>query len=330
MDLFLRSKKVTTPFALLGSNENALTYAFGFTLSKSPELLRWFLKEVGVVGVRNSQLSRAKVHLQLNKRTKRENSFTDIEIHLPGICHVIIEAKIGLAMPEIAQCQKYRRRLSKSNEPIQRLVVIVENADESMIEDYRSKDDLLADVLRHFNWQKLLPISVRLMLKNDTDQESRNWLTAFYDFLDGVYQMRSFTTEVWILPVNTEPHWKNGLSFWDMHRDYGIYFSPTDRSVRPLYIGFRVHGEMASLYRVEKIEPKRRVIELIPKLKDSPDRWPRKELTVWHLGKPVQLDKPLRSGAGMFNRRVRCDLDLVLSSETVKEVEEKMGKRLGR
>jgi hypothetical protein len=29
----------------------------------------------------------------------------------------------------------------------------------------------------------------------------------------------------------------------------------------------------------------------------------------------------------MYNRRVRCDLDLLLTCETVQEVEEQMGKR---
>lgn len=55
--------------------------------------------------------------------------------------------------------------------------------------------------------------------------------------------------------------------------------------------------------------------------------WPKQAATIWHFGAPVPLAKPLRTGAGMYNRRVRCDLDLLLTCETVQEVEEQMGKR---
>ena len=47
--------------------------------------------------------------------------------------------------------------------------------------------------------------------------------------------MKAFSTEVWILAIDTKPLWPNGMSFWDIHRKYDLYFDRTHPTVRPLY-----------------------------------------------------------------------------------------------
>ena len=70
-----------------------------------------------------------------------------------------------------------------------------------------------------------------------------------------------------------------------------------------------------------------RVVDLIPELVNLTDDWPHGTNTIWWFGPAIPLAKPLRTGSGMYNRRVRCDLDLLLTCETVQEVETEMGKR---
>ena len=139
--------------------------------------------------------------------------------------------------------------------------------------------------------------------------------------------MKAFTTEVWILAIDTKPLWSNGMSFWDIHRKYGLYFDRTHPTVRPLYFAFRVDGKVDAIYRVSRIEHSIKIIELVPELANLRAEWPKLLYTIWHFGPPIPLANPLRTGSGMYNRRVRCDLDLLLTRKTVQEIETEMGKR---
>jgi hypothetical protein len=62
-------------------------------------------------------------------------------------------------------------------------------------------------------------------------------------------------------------------------------------------------------------------------MKNIKKPWPKQPATIWHFGPPVPLAKPLKTGGGMYNRRVRCDLDLLLTCSSVQEIEAEMGKR---
>src|SRR5262249_22290363 len=101
---------VTTPFGLLGTDENALSFALGYTFQQCTPLLQWFLRAIGISGVHQSALHKASIDLQQHRSGEPEQGITDIEVHLPGHFHVIIEAKVGLAVPSIEQCRKYLTR----------------------------------------------------------------------------------------------------------------------------------------------------------------------------------------------------------------------------
>lgn len=135
------------------------------------------------------------------------------------------------------------------------------------------------------------------------------------------------STEVWILAINIEPLWPNGMSHWDIHQKYRVWWDYKEHSVRPLYIAFRVGGVLDSVCRVSRVEHAIPIVDVVPEMQNIKKPWPKLPATIWHFGPPVPLAKPLRTGAGMYNRRVRCDLDLLLTCETVQEIEEAMGKR---
>ena len=136
--------------------------------------------------------------------------------------------------------------------------------------------------------------------------------------------MKAFTTEVWILPVATDPLWPGGMSYLQIHEKHRIYFDERSRTVRPLYIGFRVTGKLKALYRVLKIEHETSVSTYVP---DLMTRWKDKPLTIWHLDHPVPLPKPIPTGGGMWQRRTACDFDLLLRCNSVMEIEAEMRRR---
>ena len=322
--LYAYNRVVNTPFGLLGTDENALSFALSYTFQRSLPLLQWFLKQVGIEGVYQSSLQQARIELQ---RGATGQGITDIEIHLPGHFHVIVEAKVGLAVPTVQQCRKYLPRFRSTNEPIQKLVAMVQSPDQTFVKDYGQHDKQLSKRLVRFIWPRLLPECVRLMLGSSLSSEAKEWIRCFYNFLDQEYSMKAFTTEVWILAISTDALWPNGMSHWDIHQKHRVWWDYKEHSVRPLYIAFRVNGVLDSIYRVSRVEHAVPIIDLVPEMKNIRKSWPKKPATIWHFGAPVPLAKHLKTGGGMYNRRVRCDLDLLLTCSSVQEIEVEMGKR---
>jgi hypothetical protein len=139
--------------------------------------------------------------------------------------------------------------------------------------------------------------------------------------------MNAFTTEVWILAISTEPLWRNGMSHWDIHQKHRVWWDYKEHAVRPLYRAFRVEGNLDPIWRVSRIEHGVPIISVVPEMKQIKKEWPKEFCTIWHLEPPVTLPHPIRTGGEMYNRRVRCDLDMLLSFETVLEIEQAMKKR---
>jgi hypothetical protein len=316
---------VTTPFGLLGTNENALSFALAYTFQQCSPLLHWFLRAIGIPGVHQSALQKARIDLQEHRSGEPSQGITDIEIHLQGTFHVIIEAKVGLAVPAMEQCRKYLARFH--DEPSQKLVALIQSPDRALLEGYTKKDRALARRLVGFQWAGFIPECVRLMLGTSASSHEKEWVRSFYSFLDQEYTMKAFSTEVWLLAISTELLWPNGMSHWDIHQKYRLWWDYKEHSVRPLYLAFRVDGKLDSIWRVNGIEHDVPMIDRVPEMKNIKSDWPKKPATIWHFDPPVKLAHPIRTGAGMYNRRVRCDLDLLLSCETVSEIEAAMSKR---
>jgi hypothetical protein len=325
--LHVSQRAVTSPFGLLGTDENALSFALGYTFQQCVPFLQWFLKRIGIEGIHSTSLRKARIDLQRHCSGDSAYGITDIEIHLPGCFHIVIEAKVGFAVPTIDQCRKYLPRFEVTNEPIQKLVALVQSSDESFAIRYVKEDHRLSDRLVSFVWQRFLTECIRIVTSDSTVSESKGWVRSFYRFLDQEYGMKAFTTEVWILAISTNPLWTGGMSHWDIHQKYRVWWDYKEHTVRPLYLAFRVGGNLDAIWRVNQIDHGVPIIDVVPEMKHIKEDWPKKPCTIWHFGPPVTLPHPIRTGGGMYNRRVRCDLDLLLICKTVQEIEVAMGKR---
>ena len=228
--------------------------------------------------------------------------------------------------------RKVCERLQKAGEPLQRLVALVQSGDESFVATYGTQGhSLKGERLKVYNWANFIPTCIHFMASHGPSSQSGMVIQWFYRFLDREYQMKTFTTEVWILPVNTEPLWPGGWSFLDTHLRRKVYYDPTARrrAVRPLYIALHADGKVNAIHRVLSIEPATPPIKCVPELANHKAEWPHLLHTIWHLDDPVPLPRAIPVGRGMFARDVRCDMDVLLRSESVKEIEDKMRERRG-
>lgn len=326
--LEVHRRVVRSPFGLHNVNENALTFALGYTFQQSLPFLRWFLTEIGVVGLQERMLRKATIHLQ-RRDTESDKGVTDIEVRLPGHFHVIVEAKIGVGLPSVEQCRRYIDRLTEGNEPIQKLVALVQTEADAYLTHQSDQLPVLAKRLVTFCWVRFIPECLKLLGRPSTDGRSRNWVREFYTFLDEDYRMKAFSTEVWILAASTREIGRSGVSHWDVHKRYRLWWDFRSHTVRPLYLAFRADGVVDALWKVVRIEHGIPISDRVPELRTNKvhPEYRTKLATIWHFDAPVSLPNPLRTGGGMYNRRVRCDFDLLLTCATVSEIEVEMARR---
>jgi len=326
--LFAYGRAVKTPFGLLGTDERALTFALGYTMWWCPRLLQTFLGAVAIKRFRISHLRNAEIHLE----TRRDEGITDIEVIIPNRLHLIIEAKVGLGLPTLDQCRRYIQRLKSSAATYRLLVILVGMDCTPTLALYRQKDKDCDKFLAGLQWVELLKMRPLLLEHYAPSSEEGRWARAFYDFLEGEFHMNSYTEEVWIVPAKKKPLWEDGWSFYDTHVKGRIYYrSKRDgyTNQKPLYIALRAQGKVESIQRVLKIEHEVILVNVLPQMRNIKDGWPREvPHTVWYLSEPVYLPKILPTGdPSMRGRHLFCDMDILLSSVSIKEAAERMKKR---
>src|SRR5208337_207444 len=97
--------------------------------------------------------------------------------------------------------------------------------------------------------------------------------------------------------------WPKGMSHWDIHQEYRVWWAYNEHTVRPLYLAFRIDGNLDSIYRVNRIQHDIPIIDVVPEMRNIKAEWPKTPCTVWYFDPPVRLANPIRTGGGMYNRR---------------------------
>lgn len=318
---------VETPFGLLGTDENALTFALGYTMQQCPRLLQMFIRDIGLRGFRLNSLLKAEIRLQKH----RKEGITDIEIRLPSRVHLIIEAKVGLNIPTLGKCKEYIEALKSSKEKERKLVILLEADAIPTLDLYRRQDKDCKEFLLAFQWIKLLEMRNNLLNEFPENRNEGKWIRAFFDFLEKEFEMKSYTTEVWIVPASMKPLWEGGWSFYDTHiKGKILYRTRKDRysNQKPLYIALRTAGKVRTIQRVLKVEHEVTPIDKLPQLGNIKDSWPSERCTIWHLSDPTPLPQPIPTGDPLMRaRHVFCDMDILLSSSSVRDVEQCMKQR---
>ncbi len=96
------------------------------------------------------------------------------------------------------------------------------------------------------------------------------------------------------MAINTKPIWPGGMSHWDIHQKYRVWWAYNDHTVRPLYIAFRVRGVLDSIYRVSQVEHSVPISDRDCRMADGTTQ----------MGKKIRMNLP-RSGISGYRSNAR-------------------------
>jgi len=321
LPLFLHGKQIFSDYQLIGSDENALTFALGHCLSRDRKFLSAFLKKCQFKGV----TSDAEVHLQKKEREskkKRDSGIVDLEIIIHDRLQLIVEAKVGGDYPTIDQIRKYIKRLDRG---IESKVIVL-----TVITDDKAKNNLRRQFRKKIGfliWSDILGLSKKLAVQDDSTFNLRTLST----FMKEVYDMSiNAQEEVWIVPLSIKWKAKSAdIIVADFHVQHRFWVMGDWRTRRSIYMGFRYNGYLKYIGRIMRIDRGLKSSEIVPKFpKISREFWPEKNgpFDVVRLEKLIPFPQKLRSG-NIHNRHVYCDFDLLLTSDSILEAESRMKER---
>lgn len=315
-NLFLHNQPVTSVYRLLGDDENALTFALGHCASEDADLRRELLRLFEVKGLGKRQLEDVEVRLQQYDATDR--GYSDIEFYLPDRFRVIVEAKIKGGRPSARQLKKYKARLTAAPETKCTLAVIVEERADALRRDLEGSavlDGIDVDVI---SWSDVRA-AVRLLARQ---RQPSALVCQLEEFIREAYDMPvQYDAEVWVVSLSKKLIADGSADrLCDVPGKYGMYIFPTSYNPRKtLFIAFRFDGGLQSVHRILRDQPSvTSYRQVIPKLEvDAPTG---EECTAYYLGPPIPLGHRPKTGKGIPQSALRyCDLDLLLTSETISE-----------
>jgi hypothetical protein len=304
----VHGRPIATVFDLLGRRENDITYSLGWGMAMAPELTRSLLadfygKDVGRATAISLQQAGA------------DRGYTDIEV-LAEHAHVVIEAKRGWVLPNVAQLARYAPRLAVSPNPL--IVALTECS--PAYARRRLPDEVGGIAVQHQSWAHL--VSVTNAARRQGSHAEKRLVTDLRRYLRGVMTMQDVTsnwTYVVALSGATPPGWT--ISSRDVVLRKGIYFHPYGAGrgwpkIPPNYLAFRWHGRVQQVNHVDSYVVVDDLNEAVNEIPAGSRATPH---IVYRLGAPINLTPPLASGTNYRAARLWVALDLLLTSPTLKD-----------
>ena len=324
MYLKLFGKDVNNVFALNRDDENSATGAFGWVLSKSPTLLHATINDFAQLDLDPSDPEQ-QVFIDAQKHGTDEG-FTDIEILIPNICHIIIEAKRYWELPSILQLEKYADRPETS--PVLKSRIVSLSAASREYAASRLPGTINNTSLVHRSWSDLYKL-VQTAYHGTKSKEEKLWLREFKIHLRGYVSMRNPQDNwVYVVSLTDKLIKENGdHTGIDVVEKDKCYFHPVGNRwpvTPPNYIAFRYYGQLQSVHYIEsyKVETD---------LSYENDNWPKtgSEHFVYELGQAIKPSGTVKSGP-IRAARYWCFIDTLLSGtcKTIREAVAETKKRL--
>ena len=304
-------------FALNGEDENSATFALGYAFEQSSHFLNEvFFKLLGLTEISS--------HVTINlQKHGADGGFTDIEVVTDSV-HVIFEAKKNWELPSQSQLQRYAGRFSdksKSN-----LFVTVSASDEAYA--LRNQVCEIARIkIKHISWNQLHEAVLKAR-KGASSLEEKLWLKQLSNHLNGYTTMnRASSNMVYVVSLKTNSiNNETGYSWIDVVEEDSAYFHPVGNHwpvSPPHYIGFRYHGKLQSIYRINDFK-------VVRNLKAENSNWDttNSDHFVYSLGKVIRPPYEIRS-ENIRSLRVWCALDTLLTGEykTIREARDATQRR---
>jgi hypothetical protein len=320
--LTLYGRPIGTIFDLLGQKENDITYAFGWALANSDPLSAALLADVLSA---KTDLSAELVRLQEGIPGA---GFTDIEIVVAGeAALVVIEAKRGYSLPDLAQLEKYATRTANLPDA---LVVCAEASADFVLGKLPPS---VADVpVVYRSWREIEALVAASAAESRRHPEKR-LLLDLSRYLKGFMTMQDVSSNlVYVVSLGKEIE-STGITYRDVVVDYATYFCPIGGGAGgwpkepPNYLGFRFDGRLQQIRHVEAYRVTDDNYAGFEPLKDKVD-WSDERHWVFSLGAVIEPMHEVRTGDLYRAQRVWVALDLLLTCDTVAEARDKTKARL--
>ena len=314
-ELVLHHRPIATVFDLLGRDENDMTASLGWGLAHNAALLRRFLERIAPDVVLAEPPA-----VELQKHGRADGGFTDIELMAREL-HVIVEAKRGWDPPSEAQLRRYEDRFAETSAPAQRFVVLTQNGAERVVR-HRLGTWVPAPpiTLAVLGWSDL--VSMASSAGHEGPSAERHLAGELATYLRGVADMRDTNTNevhVVVLTRKVWDGWPTDLSQVDEVEKHRLYHYPTVgnyRRIVPNYIGFRYDGHLQSIHHVDNYDI---VHSPSPQVPGAPAIEWDEPVFLLRLGPPMRPDHTVRTGTLYGPGHQLADLDLLLTSSTVRE-----------
>lgn len=295
-----------TVFDLLGSSENDLTAALGWTLDRCPRLLRRLWTRLDLPG----DPSDVSIALEVTDVDGR----TDLELQSAEV-GVVLEAKKGWLLPGDKQLSKYTPRLAGF--PYRLLVTLSD-----------SSSDWAATVLggsvdgvrvRHLPWDDVRT-DIRLARVGSGNRE-KLWLDELATYLSGATSVRS-PDSAWTYCVvlnDATPYSGSPLTWKDLPTNKHLYVHAYGGNngwpkQPPVFMAFRWGGKIRQVNRVTGHRVIQNLREVVPEISELPDE----TLVAYQLGPNIPI--PDISTQGTYpSGRVWVLLDQLLTNPTLKD-----------
>ena len=331
-ELFKSKRPVGSVFSLLGEQENHITFSLGWAFSRSPHLLKAFLKKVLPSGVK-FEIDDLEIVLQEHKAkhgAKGKIGITDIEIRekterrkkAGNSVHVIIEAKRGWSLPTPGQLKKYVPRLKRTQKE-GRLIVTMSECSSRYASPPRLPLNVDGIKVKHVSWGDI----AKLTKNCEVSHAEKQVLQELHTYLATIVNMQKQDSN-WVYVVslgNTEE--APGLTYKQIVNERRRYYHPYGKDGWPKdppnYLGFRYEGKLQSIHHVEHSEKFTNFHDYFP---ECPDK-EREERVIYKLGPAIRPSHDVKSGKVVMAQRVRAMLDLLLTCKTISEAVEKSKKR---
>lgn len=295
----------------MGTNEDDLTYALGWGIKHSPELIQDLIE---MLRLRTTGTLRA-VRLQQSERLAGR---TDIELDFDE-AHVIIEAKVGWALPRAGQLEQYAER-EFVDERTRLLVVLSEAAEEYA----RGKGGVPRTVggipVAHLRWSDVI---ARVMSSAAAARplNEKRLLRELGDYLRSVVKpVDPYSAKTYCVSLGQAPGQGWSRSTKQILEEDLKYTHPYAvngwTKVPPNYIAFRWSNCVQSIHHVEACDL---IDDPSTFIADAPHHGQEHSFLAYTLGPRLGPASPLPAGYNYRDTRLWVALDLLLTAPTLVE-----------
>ena len=316
-----RGSVVDSVFDLLGTNEDDMTYALGWTLSHSPTLQAEIARAMDMPDLVEMRSIKAQV-------AEKDKGRTDLE--LKGLTQgaAIVEAKCGWNLPTVEQLGLYvDRKLMTDGDGAKAIIVLTQHSSAYVdrLQDYPKS--IKGIPIKSLSWSEVLIITKNALQNASALHEKWN-LSHFELYLMkevGVNRLTSNWT--YVVSMTYDPI-LGGISPIDLAVKHGKYMHPIGNRypVEPVnYIAFRYDGVVKSIHHVDHVEEISSFDEALPS--HGLDKSQLEPHFLYTLGPAIEPPHEVRSG-NIRNTRYWCHLDTLLIAKNVKEASEMTKQRM--